>query len=237
MSFHHILPSNVAPNVFPKNNASDFNTPLDNPYDLKGGWEVALQNVTYSGLIYTFNNEKMIISEKEKSDRTVVLKPIRFTTCTDATSYIMKKIDDKRITLTSDSKNRLKLRINNPQLSITFDDSLRDILAFDKNTYSGENTFYASDVFSLTRRIRFLYIYSNITDLIRIGNTEASLIAAIPFNSANAINEVSFDNPMYIRVVTDFITKISISIYDDAGALVPFISTSKTVLQLHFRKQ
>ena len=58
MSFYHILASNAAPQTFPTNHASSFSTPIDNPYDLNGRWEVSLTNMTHSNCVYTFNNEK-----------------------------------------------------------------------------------------------------------------------------------------------------------------------------------
>ena len=63
MDFHHVLPSNTSPNYFPNNNASEYSTPLDNPYDLPGNWEVALTDLTYSTCINTFNNDTMVVEE------------------------------------------------------------------------------------------------------------------------------------------------------------------------------
>ena len=63
MDFHHFLPSNTSPEYFPHNNASQFSTPVDDPYDLVGDWEVALMDVTFSSCIKTFNNDKMSIEE------------------------------------------------------------------------------------------------------------------------------------------------------------------------------
>ena len=235
MSFYHILPSNAALNVFPNNVASEFKTPFENPIRLKGEWEIALQNVVYAGHIYSFNNDKIVITENSKV-KTIVLTPSRYTSCKDAASFINEKINDKRILFSTDNKNYLKLQIENKNMAITFDDTLRDIFAFDQNSCSGKGSFSGSGEFSLTRRIRFLYIYSNISDMVHIGDIEAPLLAVIPFDASKAMNEVSFEIPMYIRVIADFIPQISISIFDDAGKLVPFIADAKTSLRLHFRR-
>lgn len=46
--FHIHLASNVAPNTFPNNNASDFKTPLAEEIHLEGGeWEVAVKDIMY----------------------------------------------------------------------------------------------------------------------------------------------------------------------------------------------
>ena len=64
MDFHHFLPSNTSPKYFPSNTASAFSTPIDNPYDLTGNWEVGLLDVSYASKIKTFNNDKITITAK-----------------------------------------------------------------------------------------------------------------------------------------------------------------------------
>ena len=80
MSFYHVLPSNAAPNIFPNNHASQFSTPLDNPYNLPGQWEVAMMNMSYTGCVNTFYNDKLSITH-EADLKTRILKtqsPVRW---------------------------------------------------------------------------------------------------------------------------------------------------------------
>ena len=460
MSFFHVLPSNVAPDTFPRNHASSFSTPISNPYQLKGNWEVALLNITYSGCINTFNNDKLIVEKpfsfQEHLDK--VKKPlrIRLTTSTEIEDivqdinekldtvvnvtldkkkeYVQWKVVNPNVCLILSSSLRQRLRISNdvwtswdvhntnyypiskedeakadyditilpndynkttfrikeanedilmetfisqfnkklkdflhisldnnkthfilkklqndnhlilcsPELhqmlgfrqaglftkdetrffahgfmrhfkseyfvdvlhvdtiqektdmiqipinlpprtfkrfkdvttflnekvkdfdisfylketntidaryaqvsinakdtGITFSNTLRDIFAFDKNSYSGKGTYRASDTFSLTRRIHYLYIYSNVSDYVRIGNTQAPLLAVIPFTAESCqdlLVEKSFKTPMYVPVIKEHISQIDIYIYDGAGELVPFSTDAVSSLRLHFRQ-
>ena len=452
MSFYHVLANNVSPDVFPNNHASKFSTPLEQPYNMKRRYEVALMNVTYGGCVNTFDNDVLTVStpfpsksledttipirfnlNKEwtvndfvqdinvkmkdimswsvhivgaskvaairwkvinsnfclvmskqlsrvlKSDHRVIthwdmfgvgnqvtltdllgedafyfLLPLdsksdkirikavneilteaelidRFNTCTDmariaqdrslqsqmdedevlllspklnhslmypkggmtagdvqtvlpfnyisgikeefyVTTYKLDNIQVwcdynnnfiQRITLPPHSFRKTKdvlpyladhvnvdnaffrlkhdfltLHIKNKDTSVRFSDTLRDIFAFDKNEYSGVGVYRASDILSLTRRIQYLYIYSNISSYVRVGNTEAPLLAIIPFegdNSCTTYVDKNFVTPMYVKVSQDSISQIDISIYDGAGALVPFTDKSLTTVRLHYR--
>ena len=93
--------------------------------------------------------------------------------------------------------------------------------------------------FSLARRIHYLYVYSNVSDYVRIGDTQAPLLAVIPFNPdvcVNLLQETTFKSPMYVPVIQNPISQIDIAIYDGAGELVPFVADAVTSLRLHFRR-
>ena len=157
----------------------------------------------------------------------------------DAIPYLNKVVNDPNITFSLTRNNVLKLKITDEKTSVTFSDTLRDIFAFDQNTYSWKGTFSGSSTFSLARRIHYLYIYSSVSDYIRIGDTEAPLLAIIPFNSdvcVNLLQEKTFKTPMYVPVIQNRISQIDIAIYDGAGELVPFASDAVTSLRLHFRQ-
>ena len=69
MSFYHVLTSNVAPKTFPDNSASKFSTPIYNPYDLNGKWEVAVTQMTHNNCVYTFNGEQYTIQDSGLSKK------------------------------------------------------------------------------------------------------------------------------------------------------------------------
>ena len=91
----------------------------------------------------------------------------------------------------------------------------------------------------MTRRINFFYIYSNIGEIIRIGDTEAPLLAVLPFNpkSCQLMTEINFKNPMYVNVNSDRINQTDIGIIDYIRQLIPFRQDAMTDLQLHFRRR
>ena len=167
----------------------------------------------------------------------ITLPPISFQRHRDAISYLNEHVPQVKFSM--DERKYVTLTIAKKGLRIRLSDTLRDILALDKNEYVGPGIFKATGILSLTRRIRFLYVYSNITDYVRIGNTEAPLLAVIPFSvssSCDILKEESYKNPMYIPARRSTMSQIDIAIHDDAGALVPFVAEAVTSLRLHYRQ-
>ena len=197
---------------------------------IKNKWQVYIYPEIYKNL--TPNTSEVC--------RTILLKPVQFGDCRDAVTYLNEVINDKRIHFSVDATNILTLKITSDKQTVVFDKNLRDIFAFSKSTYEGNGSFTADAMFSLTRRIQYLYVYSNISEYIHVGDTEAPLIAIIPFNvageSCSILKEKVFKTPMYVHVSHDRISQIDIGIYDGAGQLVPFIDESVTTLRLHFRQ-
>ena len=198
--------------------------------ELKNEWKVYVYADIYDNL--TPNTKELI--------RTIVLKPVQFSLHKDVVTFLNQSVNDSRIIFSSDLTNILTLKIASDKQTIIFDDNLQDILAFSKSIYKGIGTFVADAMFSLTRCIQYLYVYSNVGEYIHVGDTKAPLIAIIPFNVANEscslLTEKVFNTPMYVHVSNDRISQIDIGIYDGAGQLVPFIDQSVTTLRLHFRQ-
>ena len=169
----------------------------------------------------------------------ITLSPHSFKRESDAISYLNEMMNDNKITFSLSKNKVLQVKIKDDDTRITFSDTVRDIFAFDQNTYKGSGTFTASDTFSLSRRIHYLYVYSNVSDYIRIGDTEAPLLAVIPFNQEKCVDllqEKAFKVPMYVPVIQNPISQIDIAIYDGAGQLVPFATDAVTSIRLHFRQ-
>ena len=168
----------------------------------------------------------------------MLLKPCRLTSSDQVVALLNKEIDGRGVVFSQDN-DKLKMEIKNRGTSIHFTDTLRDILALDKNTFTGKGTYEATGSISLTRRIRYFYIYSDIGDMVRIGNMEAPLLAVIPFQpkSCRVLTEKTFRTPMYVPVKRNYISQIDIAIMDDAGCRIPFTDDSATTsLRLHFRQ-
>ena len=156
----------------------------------------------------------------------------------DAVSYLNTLMKKYNTTFTL-KNNVIEMEITDVNTSVSFSNTLRDILALDQSTYHGKGIWKGSDMFSLARRIHYLYVYCSVSDYVRIGDTEAPLLAVIPFNPEVCINllqEKTFKLPMYVPVIQNPISQIDIAIYDGAGELVPFASEAVTSLRLHFRR-
>lgn len=169
----------------------------------------------------------------------ITLLPKTFQNKRDAVVYLNGAVNNSNIKFSLDKNNILQLKIDDDKTSVTFSKTLQDIFAFDHNTYTGKGLFAASGSFSLARRIHFLYVYSSVSAYVRIGDTEAPLLAVIPFNPEVCVDlllEKTFKTPMYVPVIQNPISQIDIAIYDGAGEMVPFTSDAVTSLRLHFRQ-
>ena len=165
------------------------------------------------------------------------LEPKLFRSTTEVCQYLTKIIGYKDIMITEEN-HVAHLTIKSKYLRVSFSRDVQDILAFDKAFYQGVCRVKASDVISLSRRINYLFIYSNIGDFVRVGDTEAPLLCHFPFNpkSCGIITERVFRQPSYVKVKGNQFAQIDIAIYDDAGKLIPFHRDALTSIRLHFRR-
>ena len=172
------------------------------------------------------------------SIRTIQLTPHIMRSIKDVVEYLNDAIYDSRIYFTS-HENILSLTVSGKDIKLSMDDTLRDILGFDQNEFKSGNDTRASTTVSLTRRINYFQIYSNIGVNVRVGDTEAPLLTMIPYNpkDCSILSERHFKKLHYINLKSNYIPQIDISIYDDAGMLIPFHKDAITTLTLHFRQK
>ena len=169
-------------------------------------------------------------------DTTITLQPQAFRERETAVKYLNTLHKAFDFTLNSDN-HYLTLHVKDT-VRISFNDILRDSLAFDKNEYIGKGKFSATGTFSLTRRIDYLYIYSNLGKYVRIGDTEAPLLEVIPFTDTkcNLMKEKTFENPSFVPLRSNFVSQIDISIRDGSGVIVPFTDEAFTSLRILVRE-
>ena len=135
---------------------------------------------------------------------------------------------------------RFQLTVKAPHYVVQMTKSLASILGFDpfKTLYS-EGTYIARDSPILNRQITALYVYTNIVSPVYVGDVKAPLLLTCPFKKKGShenVHQIEFLNPTYTPLNRNVINQIDIGIYDDAGALIPFIH-GKTKLSLHFRNR
>ena len=199
--------------------------PVDMTHSFKFQFSVLLYDINVTP--YAFSRTKDITLPRQQFLRT-----------DNAINFINVCVNDKRISLRCNEDKKIEMQITTEDLQVTFDNDLRDILGFDKNSYVGKGTYSSSDLMSLTRRIQYLYVYSDVCDMVRVGDTKAPLLTVVPFNAKECrlLTEKRFPLPMYVPVKKTYISDILIGIYDDAGKIVPFHRDAITTLRLHFRK-
>ena len=206
------------------------------------GWQrylrSSLKNVTDKWIVTIIHLKNIQIYKDINRNEVVTLPPCSFSEEKEAVAFLNKKVNNFPISFTLNSDKRVSMKISDTASTITMDGALRDILAFEKTTFSGKQTVTGTEPMSLIRCIQYLYVYSNICSNVRIGNTEAPLLNIIPFtNDRNCklLKEKIFKTPMYIHVKQKHISQFDIAIYDGAGDLVPFVNDVVTTLFLHFR--
>ena len=168
----------------------------------------------------------------------VTLEPKLFQSTAQLCRFLTDKIGYKDIVMTQ-KDNVAHLKIKSKDLQLEFSKDVQDILAFDQAIVRGPCHVKGSDVISLSRRINYFYIYSNISEFVRVGDTEAPLLCHFPFNPkpCSIITERVFRQPSYVKVKGTRLSQIDIGIYDDAGKLIPFHRDARTSIRLHFRRR
>ncbi len=169
----------------------------------------------------------------------IQLKPSFFKSRISAINYVNDQLKQAYVNFSIDKRGFIKLTILKNGIRIIFGDSLRDIFGFDRSAYEGISEYYAGEIFSLTRCIDFLYVYSSVGEHVRIGNVKAPLIGVIvlPDGQCDQLTEKVFENPTYVPLIHHKIFQIDIEIRDGNGELVPFLKDAITLTRLHFRRK
>ena len=168
------------------------------------------------------------------------LPSTRLETAEQACAYLTKYINNSDVVISYLSKEQCaQLEVKRKGITLRLSKDVSDIFAFDKTVFAEKGVYRATGAVSLNRRINYFYIYSNIGEFVRIGDTEAPLLAVTAFNpkQCHFLSEIVFKRPFYIGVKPQLISQIDIGIYDDAGQLVPFSRDAITSLRLHFRRR
>ena len=135
---------------------------------------------------------------------------------------------------------RYVIHVNSPKYTVGMTKGLASVLGFDPaKEFYAEGSHIARDSPVLNRNITALYVYTNIVNSVYVGNVKAPLLLTCPFKSKGSnelVDQQEFLNPTYTPINRKTIGQIDIGIYDDAGALIPFLH-GKTKLSLHFRKR
>ena len=190
--------------------------------------------------VYVYNLKDRFVPTAVRNERIITLEPCHFDNGKKAIEFLNEKLDSNLCVFKyHEADNLVQLEIFSNNLKLILDENLRSILGLSRNEYNESQVVMARSTFSLTRCIQFLYVYSNIGENIRVGNTEAPLIGTVPFTSNNKMpntKEKNFKKPMYVQINRNHIQQIDIKIYDGAGQLVPFVKDSITSLRLHIRR-
>lgn len=169
--------------------------------------------------------------------RTRVLEPYILRTVREVVDYLNKTINDQHIRFSA-TDDILTVSVGGQDILLTMDNTLRDILGLDENTFKSGTVTKGTAKVSLIRRINYFQFSTNITKPIHVGDTLAPILDMIPFNpkdcSVMSEREFKTENPILLK--TDYVPHIEVGVYDDAGALVPFHKDAVTSLTVIFHK-
>lgn len=232
------LPSNVQPNRFPSNCASNFTTQLDRPLDLDscGEWEVALTEISYPKSVQIFSfREGISFTIDEQTEFCGVRSP-----CENTLDELIVSLNERSVDYSYRFKHkngRVSLTIRDEKLQMTLDKSLADILGFYESEFAGMKMHLAQKPPTLHRNIDYVFIYSDIQEDVNVGHMTAPLLHALPFIKASDGDVVhhAIRSPIYRPIKTSQLSRINIRLCDGDGNDIPF-SKGNSLAVLHVRR-
>lgn len=166
-------------------------------------------------------------------------KPGRYSSANDLVSELNKGL--KHFLFSYDPRvNRIEVKslVKSSEYTMILENGLNDVLGFTGTVIPGHiSTKMAEMEVNLMRGIGSLFVYCDICEPIRVGNTMVPLLRNVSFNSAkygDMVN-VNYNHPIYVKTQKSFVDKISIRICDATGDTIPF-EEGLTSLVLHFRR-
>ena len=137
------------------------------------------------------------------------------------------------------NSKRVKIKISD--IKFLFPTALAETLGVDPNYFENyidsnrERFRYSVD---LNTHRNQLYIYSDVANYTFIGDITASILRVVPVQGRkdNVLFHQEFVSMHYVPVAKSFIDQVNVSIKDDTGKDIPFV-TEKTLIKLHFREK
>lgn len=140
-------------------------------------------------------------------------------------------------------KNKVEIALR-PFQWITFTDGLRRAFGFKKasKTIKSINdlplTLFESErAIDLNANLQAFYVYCDIVEGVRLGDTESPLLRIVDTGSESAghLARRHYQQPLYVPVRKKNFEQIEIKLLTDRGRPVPFES-GRVIVTLHFRK-
>ena len=260
------LVSNASMNVFPTNTMARFTTLLPNKVELTGDWEVALLEVSWPGKVKNITNASFTISRFDNANRPLRPEhnqtiPAGFYPTVDTlltklfkTIYEHGEYDNIPVSWKVDPVSE-KLEVSftgqapEDQFWILFkSDDLSNTLgvtdAICGTVESQRQKGFASlGTFpvDLQGGRHTMFIYCDLVQNEILGDSQAALLRVIPLQqnvaSTGATCYRTFDKMQWKRLNKSNFQSITISLCDESGQLMPFVSIGRTNITLSFRRR
>ena len=246
------LPSNVQSS---KNNTlSNYETILRTTLLLDGDWKVGLSEIPFTNSWFNVKKEDSRITVFDPVANRVLdkvfVRPGRYDTVESLfeeirMSWLLKP--DRKYPWLSYSVNHRQVTAHagktaegNP-LYMTMSGGVAQLLGFRdmgrKNRISELEP--ASEPYDLTGGLYSIYVYCDVCEHSLVGDKCVQLLRSVkipPKSQAGEMIDICFDNPHYIPVSKREISRIEISLKDDAGEDIDF-KYGRTEVTLHFVRE
>jgi len=242
--FSLVLPSNSSPELFPENVISHFKVKVAKPINLSSdSWFVGLReisfpqswsNVQHGWIQIDYGDTGRIVKFQLKSgyyhNASVLLDQIHQV-------FVNGHVETKVTVYHDNITDRIMVRVVDEQLRICFSQQICNLLGFDTGpdkkfdhgVHTGERMIDMMEGFSS------LYVYSNLVQNRRVGDSLVPLLRHVPFDSSKRRKHhwVQFRHIEYLPIASCNTDVIEIDIRRDDGSRVSF-ETGKVVVTLHF---
>ena len=228
--FYLTLPSESSKDLFPENNASEYNVRLPHWIDLKGNWEIGLHSIAYTrrdiihhldGMQKRYSSVGEYVSNINESlkESHVNKSEIEFTINTDG-----------KVTITLRDGYRVRLKREQAIVLgfMNFEDSAE--------TYYVQYTKTGSYKANLHRETNIL-VYCNIVQPQIVGDVLLPLVGIVPYQKTSESYDETFyavENIYYIPVQTKSFQNVKVHLRSSTEEFIPF-EHGRATITLHVK--
>ena len=253
--FYVSLRSDASTNVYPSNTSSKFVTGLSHINDLKGEWEVALNEIDLP-CIWNIRGDDYWF---RWNDQHIRLQDGHYDSVMSVLTDMVKRINrasrrdwPKTCVIYSpdswwrDSECDLNIFLHGPNLvyfefrskkpeRLQFSPALANMLGLEKQLYLNPDIMESSRP-SQMHVFTTAFIYTDIIQPVTVGDTKVQLLRSVVLNNKHKDHQlISYDSPIYVPVKKNSFQSIEVNIMSDVGESLSF-GVGKSSLLLHFRR-
>ena len=248
--FYLTLPSESSKDLFPENNASEYNVRLPHWIDLKGNWEIGLHSIAYTRRNIIHHLDGTILYGYPEHDGTTTTATTgkmqkHYSSVDEYVSNINESLEESHV-----NKTEIEFTLNtNGKVTITLRDGygvrLRReqaiVLGFmnfedSAETYYVQYTKTGSYKANLHRETNIL-VYCNIVQPQIVGDKLLPLVATVPYQKTSEPYDETFyavENIHYIPVQTKAFQNVKVHLKSSTEEFIPF-EHGRAAITLHLK--
>lgn len=253
-SFHLTLPSNVRSSK--RNTLATYETILPHTLMLDGEWKVGLSEIQFTNSWFNITNKSSRVSlyvphlTRLYQNESNYVEPGRYEDITTLVDAVMRKsnlCDCKTMPKVLYKRSNRTVEIHDGvseggyPIEVIVSGEAAELMGFDDKSMAPDE--YRTGVakrsvvpYDLSAGIYSVYVYCDVADYSIVGDKCVQLLRSVKIPPKSAFGEsvyVCYDSPHYIPISKRVISRIEISLKDDAGKDIPF-KFGRTEITLHF---